>query len=324
MIQETSEMVAHMDVEAIAVEKQSIPSQRIEIPQTIQGKRKTIFRQEYLWLAGVVLVVSLVALAFNTSTVLSDLLDSIGPDFQFFLLAGFIAQMIDGALGMAYGVSASTVLLSFGVPPAAASASIHTSEIFTSGVSGLMHLKFQNVNKKLFKTLLLPGVVGAILGALVLSSLEEYNYILKPVIAVYTLYLGIAIIRKAFRKSKAKIKSENIPTLATFGGFMDSVGGGGWGPIVSSTLIAGGRHPRYTIGSVNLTEFFVALASSLTFLAVIGISHWNIIAGLILGGIIAAPIAASFAKRLPVKAMMLVVGVLVILVSLRIIYLTIF
>jgi uncharacterized protein len=324
MIQETGEMVAQMDVEAIAVEKQSIPSQRIEIPQTIQGKRKTIFRQEYLWLAGVVLVVSLVALAFNTSTVLSDLLDSIGPDFQFFLLAGFIAQMIDGALGMAYGVSASTVLLSFGVPPAAASASIHTSEIFTSGVSGLMHLKFQNVNKKLFKTLLLPGVVGAILGALVLSSLEEYNYILKPVIAVYTLYLGIAIIRKAFRKSKAKIKSENIPTLATFGGFMDSVGGGGWGPIVSSTLIAGGRHPRYTIGSVNLTEFFVALASSLTFLAVIGISHWNIIAGLILGGIIAAPIAASFAKRLPVKAMMLVVGVLVILVSLRIIYLTIF
>lgn len=325
MIEEPGEMVAQMEVESIATEKQQhTPSQRIEITHTKQAKRTTSIKQEYLWLAGFILIASLTVVVFKTSPFLSNVLDSIGPDFQFFLLAGFIAQMIDGALGMAYGVSASTVLLSFGVPPAAASASIHTSEIFTSGVSGLMHLKFQNVNKKLFKTLLLPGIVGAILGALVLSSLEEYNYILKPVIAIYTLYLGIVIIRKAFRKSKAKIKSENIPTLATFGGFMDSVGGGGWGPIVSSTLIAGGRHPRYTIGSVNLTEFFVALASSLTFLAVIGISHWNIIAGLILGGIIAAPIAASFAKKLPVKSMMVVVGILVILVSLRIIYITLF
>lgn len=244
---------------------------------------------------------------------------NLDSDFQLFVMAGFIAQLIDGALGMAYGVSASTFLLSVGVPPAAASASIHTSEIFTSGVSGLMHLKFQNVNKKLFKTLLLPGILGAIAGALTLSLLEEYNYILKPVIAAYTLYLGIIILKKAFGKRKNKIKTRHIPKLASFGGFMDSVGGGGWGPIVSSTLIAGGRHPRYTIGSVNLTEFFVALASALTFFSIIGISHLGIIAGLILGGIIAAPIAAVLSRNLPVKTMMIVVGILVILLSLKII-----
>lgn len=248
------------------------------------------------------------------------IMNYLGDDFELFLLAGFVAQMIDGALGMAYGVSASTFLLSFGVPPAAASASIHTSEIFTSGVSGLMHLKFQNVNKKLFKTLLLPGVIGAALGALTLSLLEQYNYILKPVIAFYTLYLGVIIISKAFGRAKKKIKTRHIPKLATFGGFMDSIGGGGWGPIVSSTLIAGGRHPRYTIGSVNLTEFFVALASSLTFFSIIGISHWNVITGLIIGGVIAAPFAAFASRRLPVKGMMITVGILVILISLRILY----
>lgn len=244
---------------------------------------------------------------------------NVDADFQLFVIAGFIAQLIDGALGMAYGVSASTFLLSFGVPPAAASASIHTSEIFTSGVSGLMHLKFQNVNKKLFRTLLLPGVLGAIGGALTLSLLEEYNYILKPAIAAYTLYLGVIILKKAFGKRRKKIKTRHIPKLASFGGFMDSIGGGGWGPIVSSTLIAGGRHPRYTIGSVNLTEFFVALASSLTFFSIIGISHWAVIAGLILGGIIAAPIAAVLSRNLPVKTMMIIVGILVILLSMKII-----
>jgi uncharacterized protein len=272
----------------------------------------------------VIIFAIVIVLYFNTIISFSSTLyDSLGDDFELFILAGFIAQMIDGALGMAYGVSASTFLLSIGIPPAAASASIHTSEIFTSGVSGLMHLKFQNVNKKLFKTLLLPGILGAAAGAFTLSYLEPYNYILKPLIAMYTLYLGIIIVRKALGKKKTKIKTKNIPKLASFGGFMDSVGGGGWGPIVSSTLIAGGRHPRYTIGSVNLTEFFVALASALTFMTIIGISHWNIIAGLILGGVIAAPIAAFAARKLPTKTMLIVVGVLIILISIRIIFLSV-
>jgi uncharacterized membrane protein YfcA len=246
-------------------------------------------------------------------------LGQLSDDFYFFIIAGFVAQMIDGALGMAYGVSATTFLLTVGVPLPAASASIHASEVFTSGASGLMHLKFKNVNKKLLKTLLLPGVIGAALGAFVLSSLAEYEDYLKPIIACYTFYLGVVIIRKAIIGIKTRIKTKRIPGLALFGGFMDSVGGGGWGPIVSSTLIAGGRHPRYTIGSVNLAEFFVALASSFTFFLVLGIHHWQIIAGLILGGMIAAPIAAYLSSKIPTKKLMLVVGFVVILVSVRII-----
>ena len=245
--------------------------------------------------------------------------EGIGPEFFIFVVGGFIAQLIDGSLGMAYGVSASTFLLSFGVPPAAASASIHTAEIFTSGISGLTHLKFQNVNKKLFRSLLIPGILGAIGGAYILSSFEEYNYIVRPIVATYTLALGIIIIRKAMTARKGKTKTKNIPALAGFGGFMDSIGGGGWGPIVASTLIAKGRNPRYTIGSVNLAEFFVSLASSLTFFLTIGISYLQIIAGLVLGGALAAPIAAHLTRKLPIKKMLIIVGVVVIIVSIRLI-----
>ena len=243
----------------------------------------------------------------------------ITTDILIYILGGFIAQMIDGALGMAYGVSATTFLLSFGISPAAASASVHTSEIFTSGVSGLMHLKFGNVNNKLFKNLLLPGVIGAIAGAYILSSLEEYSYIIKPIVASYTMILGVIIIRKVIKKKTAKKKTKNIGVLATVGGFLDAIGGGGWGPIVTSTLIANGRNARYTIGSVNLAEFFVAFSSSVTFILFIGFSHFQVILGLVLGGMIAAPIAARLSSKLPVKTIMLAVGIIVIIVSLRII-----
>ncbi len=244
-------------------------------------------------------------------------------DFFYYLMGGFIAQMIDGALGMAYGVTATTFLLTLGVPPSVASASVHSSEIFTSGVSGYMHLKFGNVNSKLFKTLLIPGVIGAIVGAYVLTSLEEYIYIIKPIVAGYTLILGILIVKKALKKRIEKRPFTKIGWLAMLGGSMDAIGGGGWGPIVSSTLIARGRHPKYTIGSVNLTEFFVSLASSVTFITLIGFSHWQVIVGLILGGMVAAPIAANLSRRLPIKTMMILVGIVVIVVSLRIIYMVV-
>lgn len=234
-----------------------------------------------------------------------------------YILAGFTAQMIDGALGMAYGVTATTFLLSFGITPAASSASVHASEVFTSGVSGLMHLKFGNVNTKLFKSLLIPGVIGAILGAYILSSFEQYNYIIKPLVSGYTLILGIIIIFKALKKDAIRQKIKRIFPLALIGGFLDSVGGGGWGPIVSSTLIARGRNPRYTIGSVNLAEFFIALSSSLTFVTIIGLTHWMIIAGLIIGGVIAAPIAAYLANKIPTKSIMILVGIVVIILSLK-------
>ncbi|GAB3810837.1 TSUP family transporter [Pontibacter rugosus] len=248
-----------------------------------------------------------------------DVAAQVDSDILVFILAGFVAQLIDGALGMAYGVSATTFLLSFGVSPVAASASVHASEIFTSGVSGWMHLKFGNVNSKLFKSIVLPGVLGAILGAYLLFSFEEYLFIIKPIVAFYTLVLGILILRKVLRKKAKKQPVKRLGFLATVGGFLDAIGGGGWGPIVSSTLIAKGRSPMYTIGSVNLAEFFVSIASSATFIAFAGISHWQIIIGLILGGSISAPIGARLARKLPVKTMMIIVGIVVIIVSLRLI-----
>jgi len=244
----------------------------------------------------------------------------VSEGFFYYVLGGFVAQMIDGALGMAYGVTASTFLLTLGVPPSAVSASVHSSEIFTSGVSGYMHLKFGNVNSKLFKKILFPGVLGAIVGAYALSSLEKYIYIIKPLVAIYTLILGILIIQKALKKRVEKKPIKKIGWLAMAGGTLDSIGGGGWGPIVTSTLIARGRHPKYTIGSVNLAEFFVSLASSVTFISIIGFSHWQVVLGLILGGMVAAPIAATLSRRLPIKTMMIMVGTIVIIVSVRIIY----
>lgn len=243
--------------------------------------------------------------------------ESIDSSILYYILAGFVAQMIDGALGMAYGVTATTFLLSGGISPAVSSASVHASEIFTSGVSGLMHLKFKNVNTKLFRTLLIPGVIGAILGAYVLTSLEDYNYIIKPLVSCYTLFLGVVILFKALKKDSIRKRIKRIFPLAFSGGLLDSIGGGGWGPIVSSTLIARGRNARYTIGSVNLAEFFVALASSLTFVTIIGLTHWMIIAGLIIGGVIAAPIAAYLANKIPTKSIMILVGVVVIIISLK-------
>jgi hypothetical protein len=258
---------------------------------------------------------------WNSTYTVFNQLDS---SFLYFMLGGFIAQMIDGALGMAYGVSATTFLLSFGVSPAIASMSVHASEIFTSGVSGLMHLKFGNVNSKLFKVIVLPGVIGSILGAYILTEFENYNTYIKPVVGTYTLILGIIIIFKVVRKHQKRKKIKHVGWLATAGGFLDAVGGGGWGPVVSSTLIASGKNPRLVIGSVNLAEFFVSLASSFTFFTLIGGSGWQTILGLILGGVCAAPIAAHLSKKLNVKAMMIFVGIVVIIVSLRIIYMSIF
>ena len=263
------------------------------------------------------MIVGHLLFSYLTTENLIAVFNSVNSEILYYIAGGFIAQMIDGALGMAYGVTATTFLLSVGITPAAASASVHASEVFTSGVSGYMHLKFGNVNSKLFKTLVIPGIIGAVLGAYVLSSLEEYSSYIKPIVSIYTLFLGVIIIRKALIKRMEKRQLKRVGLLALFGGYLDSIGGGGWGPIVSSTLIASGRHPKYTIGSVNLTEFFVSLASSITFFTVIGLGYWQVIIGLILGGVVAAPIAAKLANKRPVKSMMILVGMVIIIVSLR-------
>ncbi len=238
----------------------------------------------------------------------------------FFALVGFLAQMIDGALGMAYGVSSTSFLLGLGVPPALASSSVHVAEVITSGISGLSHLRMGNVNRKLFRQLALPGAIGAIVGAYVLTSLD--GTLIKPVIAVYLLAMGVIIIRKAFRKQPAQAEEKKLAPLALFGGFVDAVGGGGWGPVVASTLLSRGHNPRYAIGSVNLSEFFVALAGAGMFVALIGTGNWQIILGLILGGAFAAPFAAVLCKKFSAKTLMIMVGVLIIGLSIRNLILT--
>ncbi|MCH5600831.1 sulfite exporter TauE/SafE family protein [Niabella ginsengisoli] len=247
------------------------------------------------------------------------LYNSLGQSFLIMLAAGFVAQLVDGALGMGYGVTSATILLSAGVNPAAISGSIHTAEMFASGASGYSHYKFGNVNKKLFKTLLIPGIIGAIAGAILLVYLgEKYSDLVRPILAFYTLFLGLKIIYNAFQKQIAKKKFKYYRTLAGAGGFFDSFGGGGWGPIVTTTLITKGRSPKYVIGSVSLTEFFVTLSSAFTFFILLGVSHWQTILGLIIGGLAAAPIAAKLAGRLPRKTAFILVGLLVIVWSVRI------
>lgn len=240
-------------------------------------------------------------------------------NFYWMILAGFLAQLVDGALGMGYGVTCTTIMLSLGINLPAISGSIHTAEMFSSGVSGYSHYKFGNVNKKLFKALLIPGVLGAVFGAFLLSKFgNEYADYIRPALALYTLFLGTKIIITSFRKNRPVTKVKRVGWLAGAGGFLDSFGGGGWGPLVTSTLISKGRTPKYVIGSVSITEFFVTLASALTFFSMIGISHWQVIVGLIIGGTAAAPIAARLAGKLPLKTMFLCVGSLVIIWSLRI------
>jgi uncharacterized protein len=247
-----------------------------------------------------------------------DLPASIDPIFYWMILAGFAAQLVDGALGMGYGVTCTTILLSLGVNLPVISGSIHTAEMFSSGISGYSHYRFGNVNKKLFRVLLIPGVIGAILGAIALSKLGvEYAEYVRPVLAAYTLILGLRILMSVFVKRKPR-KVKRVGWLAGAGGFLDSFGGGGWGPLVTSTLISKGRTPKYVIGSVSLTEFFVTLASAVTFFTMLGISHWQVIAGLILGGLLAAPIAARLVGKLPIRTMFIGVGGLVIFWSLRI------
>nr|WP_294989460.1 TSUP family transporter [uncultured Sediminibacterium sp.] len=248
-----------------------------------------------------------------------ELISSLDSTFYWMILAGFLAQLVDGLLGMGYGVVSATVLLSLGVKLPAISGSIHTAEMFSSAASGYSHYRFGNVNKKLFRALLIPGVLGAILGAVALSTLaDHYAGFVKPLLAVYTLFLGLRILRTGFKKLNKPKKFRNVGWLGAAGGFLDSFGGGGWGPLVTSTLILKGRTPRYVIGSVSIAEFFVTLASAATFFSLLGISHWPVIAGLIIGGVIAAPIAARLTGKLPLKTMFIAVGIMVIIWSIRI------
>lgn len=232
------------------------------------------------------------------------------------LLIGIAAQMVDGALGMAYGVTATTFLLANGFSPAIASAAIHVSEVFTTGASGLSHWRMGNINKKLFRSLLIPGIIGGLLGVFLITHVD--GNAVKPWISGYLLLMGFYVFIKAFKKISTKhkeIKKKKILPLAFIGGFVDSIGGGGWGPVVTSNLLGSGHEPKKTIGSVNAAEFFLTISTATSFALLIGISYLEVIAGLIVGGIIAAPIAAKITSKLPTKFLLIFVGALIMTLS---------
>ena len=235
--------------------------------------------------------------------------------FLIMLLTGFLAQMVDGSLGMGYGTISTVFLLANGVNPAIVSSRVHSARVFSSGVSGYSHHRFGNINKKLFRTLVIPGVVGAIIGASLAFFGQNYASYVRLPLSLYTFYLGWFILRKAFLKHKNQNKVTGAGWLASAGGFMDAFAGGGWGTLVTSSLISKRRSPRYVIGSVCLAEFFVVLASSITFFIFLRSIPLSDVAGLIIGGLIAAPIAARLVGKLPLKTMFIAVGIFVILAS---------
>jgi uncharacterized membrane protein YfcA len=232
-----------------------------------------------------------------------------------YVAVGFAAQLVDGALGMAYGITATSLLLTVGMSPASASASVHVAECFTSGASGLAHHAFGNVNRKLFRILVLPGMIGAAVGAALLSAFPAEVF--RPVVAVYLLGMGAVVIVKAFRDFPPRTVTRHVAPLGAIGGFLDAVGGGGWGPIVASTLIARGNDVRQAIGSTNAVEFFVALSASTAFVLSLDYFDWKVIAGLAAGGIVGAPLGAWACRYLPVRPFMIFVGLLIIVLSLR-------
>jgi uncharacterized membrane protein YfcA len=232
-----------------------------------------------------------------------------------YIAIGFAAQLIDGALGMAYGVTASTLLLGLGVPPAVSSATVHAAECFTTGTSALSHHAFGNIDRRLFLRLLLPGVLGAAAGSYLLSSID--GDALKPWIAGYLLLMGVVILVKGFRDFPPRRVTSHVAPLGFFGALIDAIGGGGWGPIVASNLLARGNEFRMTVGSVNAVEFFVTLTATLVFLLTLGLGHWEIIVGLAIGGVVAAPFGGWMVKRVRARWMLCFVGLLVVALSVR-------
>jgi len=232
-----------------------------------------------------------------------------------FIAVGFAAQLVDGALGMAFGVISNTMLVAvLGIPPALASQRVHLVECFTTATSGISHLAHGNIDKRLFFSLLIPGIVGGVLGAYVLTSLDAS--VVKPFVLVYLTAVGVwLLVRGLLYPPKVK-QVKLIAPLGLVGGFLDAAGGGGWGPVVTSNLLIQGGDPRRVVGTVSAVEFFLTVTVSIAFIASVGLAQVaGGTIGLLIGGVLAAPIGAFAAKRIPVKPMLILVGVVLTLTS---------
>lgn len=236
-------------------------------------------------------------------------------EFLLYVVVGFAAQIIDGAIGMAYGLTATSILMTSGVPPAVASASVHAAEMFTTGASGMAHWRLGNVDRRLVARLAVPGMIGGAAGAFLLAGTASEN--IRPFVSAYLLIMGLVIVWRAAWHVRPDHRVPKRPeALGVVGGFLDAVGGGGWGAIVTTTLIGHGATPRLAIGTANVSEFFVTVVVTGTFVFTIGLALWPVILGLVIGGIAAAPLAAYAARYLPDRTVMMIVGLLVVTLSL--------
>lgn len=290
--------------------------------------RKVQFRLNVFFVTATVLAVTVFTM-FELGY-LDELFTILAKDnyiFYWMLLVGILAETVAGSMGMGYGVICTTTLLFLGIPPHAVSASIHSAESFTTAAGSISHIRLKNVSKNLVKRLAVPAVIGAVIGAVSLTYLGEYySKITKTIISFYTLYLGIQIFSNAFKqKQDKKLKRKtNLTRLGLAGGFIDSFAGGGWGPLVTGTLIKNSFTPRFAVGSSTVAKFILTLTAAITFILTLGIQHWNIILGLLIGGIFTAPFSAMLTAKLPVKSMFVVIGLLVIIMSSITIYKSVF
>ena len=273
------------------------------------------------WIGMGLVVISLFLFVFfmptETFETVKNALSAENNIFYWMIWVGIGAEIVAGSMGMGYGVICTTILLLLNVPAVSVSASIHSAETFTSAAGAISHYKYGNIKRDLSKALSIPGAIGAIIGAVALILLHHKSPVfIKFSISLYTLYLGIKIMQNAFKRGIIEKKETNIPLIATIGGFIDSFGGGGWGPLITGTLIKNGETPRFAIGSSSLAKFVLTFASAFTFLVGGGFGQWRIVAGLLIGGVATAPLSALLTTRLPTKKMFVIVGIVVIICSL--------
>lgn len=237
-------------------------------------------------------------------------MEHLSAEFWQLVVVGFFAQLVDGALGMAYGITASAFLGALGHPPAFVSATVHAAEVFTTGASGLSHAYFRNLNKAVFFKLVLPGMLGGVVGAYLLSQIAGET--IRPFVWAYLLVTGVLVLRRAFKETEPQLARAPSYALGGVAGFLDAIGGGGWGPVTTPTLIARGMPPRFAIGTANAAEFFVTLSISVTFLFTFDWRRFDLIIALLGGGMIAAPLGAVIVKHIQARLAMVMVGLLVI------------
>lgn len=245
---------------------------------------------------------------------------ALAPEIPWLVGVGFIAQLIDGCVGMGYGISASSILATIGVPPAVTSATVHAAEAVTAGVSSASHAWFRNIDRRILFSLVVPGVIGGVLGANLLARVPAHT--VRPFVWAYLLATSLVVLSRVFLRREKLLGGPQGPALGAVAGFLDAIGGGGWGTIVTSTMVARGVPPRYAIGTANAAVFFVSIGTCLTLWVHLGTMRYDMVIALLIGGAVAAPIAAYITRHVPQRAAAAVVGLVVFVLGVSGLYAT--